>query len=101
MATLQFTGPPIRRVSNIRSSQPARCPFCGTSCFVKIWADDPDGDGEGQDANFPNFPLALRRVSRIIDEVTEALEDDFLEDRGLAIARAAEDDVTGEEVSHD
>jgi hypothetical protein len=50
MAVLQFTGPPIRRVSNIRCSQPAPCPFCGTSCLVKIWADDPDGDGEGQDA---------------------------------------------------
>jgi hypothetical protein len=50
MATLQFTGPPIRRVSKVRCSQPTPCPFCGTSCLVKIWADDPDGDGEGQDA---------------------------------------------------
>lgn len=50
MAILQFTGPPIRRVSHIRCSQPGPCPFCGTSCLVKIWADDPDGDGEGQDA---------------------------------------------------
>jgi hypothetical protein len=44
MAILQFTGPPIRRVSNIRCSQPAPCPFCGKSCLVKIWADDPDGE---------------------------------------------------------
>jgi hypothetical protein len=50
MATLQFTGPPIRRLSHVRSAQPAPCPFCGTSCLVKIWADDPIGDGEGQDA---------------------------------------------------
>jgi hypothetical protein len=50
MATLQFTGPPIRRVSKVRCSQPSPCPFCGTSRLVKIWADDPDGDGEGQDA---------------------------------------------------
>jgi hypothetical protein len=50
MAILQFTGPPVRRVSHVRCSQPGPCPFCGTSCLVKIWADDPDGGGEGQDA---------------------------------------------------
>ena len=31
-------------------ADPAPCPFCGTSRLVKLWADDPDGDGEGVDA---------------------------------------------------
>jgi Lar family restriction alleviation protein len=32
------------------AGHPAPCPFCGNFRLVKIWADDPDGDGEGSDA---------------------------------------------------
>ena len=59
--------------------------------------DSKFGDECNWPDNLPNFPMALRRVSRIIDEVTNSLEDGNLEDRGLAIAREAEDDA--EEVS--
>jgi len=50
MATCSLQGPPIRRLSLVRSAAPAPCPFCGTSCLVKIWAHDHTGDGEGSDA---------------------------------------------------
>jgi hypothetical protein len=29
---------------------PAPCPFCGNARLVKIWADDPNGRGDGVDA---------------------------------------------------
>jgi Lar family restriction alleviation protein len=39
--------PPDR---SVRTGNPAPCPFCGNAQLVKVWADDPDGDGEGADA---------------------------------------------------
>lgn len=41
-------------------------------------------------AKLPDFPRALREVSRIISSVTGSLETAVLEDRALEIARAAE-----------
>ena len=59
MAILEFTRAasvraPKRFTRNLahvpRAGHPAFCPFCGNTDLVKIWADDPNGDGEGVDA---------------------------------------------------
>jgi len=45
----QFPLPHIR-ICNRSRGAPLPCPFCGNTQLVKIWAADPDGDGEGADA---------------------------------------------------
>jgi len=59
MAILEFTRAARARVPECftcrstrlpRAGLMASCPFCGNSDLVKIWADDPTGDGEGGNA---------------------------------------------------
>jgi len=52
MASVILTFPHVRRPPDrpVRAGFPAACPFCGNSQLVKVWANDPDGDGEGADA---------------------------------------------------
>jgi Zn ribbon nucleic-acid-binding protein len=59
MAICECTRPSERRlrdrsdndiVVRTRFIRPALCPFCANSELVKIWADDPNGDGEGTSA---------------------------------------------------
>jgi Lar family restriction alleviation protein len=50
MATENHMPPNVVRFLRPRAHHPAPCPFCGNSRLVKIWAEDPDGDGEGTDA---------------------------------------------------
>ena len=49
----------------------------------------------GQDwpAGRPNFPMALRAASRILEKTSGDLDAGTLEDRGLEIARAAREEV--------
>jgi hypothetical protein len=45
------------------------------------------GDEASRPASVPNYPLALRRVALVIEEVTGNLEAGVLEDLALEIAR--------------
>jgi phage/plasmid primase-like uncharacterized protein len=56
---IHFTRPQERRVWDRSGNdiavpvcrvRPAFCPFCANSELVKIWADDPEGHGEGNSA---------------------------------------------------
>ena len=53
--------------------------------LVRLFGDDGDWC-----AKFPEFPRVLREASRIIGNAANDLESGVLEDRALAIARAAE-----------
>jgi hypothetical protein len=55
------------------------------SSLMRVFGDDGDWC-----AKFPDFPRVLREVSRIIGNAANDLESGILEDRALAIARAAE-----------
>jgi len=53
--------------------------------LIKVFGDDGDWC-----AKYPEFPRVLAEASRLIAKVADDLESGILEDRALAIARAAE-----------